>query len=100
MRETWPLKVLVSLLLKQKNIYVKVVVEENLDKIMLTFSVFPLPKVFDTVVDGYNTTFPVHQLVKNANEFRVLDNEKLYDTYLKVVLLEWEENMVLGRKED
>ncbi|URE08073.1 hypothetical protein MUK42_18362, partial [Musa troglodytarum] len=37
--------------------------EEYPDWIMLTFSVFPSPKVSDTVVEPYNTTLSVHQLV-------------------------------------
>ena len=46
---------------------------------MLTFSVFPSPKVSDTVVEPYNATLSVHQLVENADECMVLDNEALYD---------------------
>ncbi|XVF40939.1 hypothetical protein PTKIN_Ptkin01aG0241000 [Pterospermum kingtungense] len=46
---------------------------------MLTFSVFPSPKVSDTVVEPYNATLSVHQLVENAEECMVLDNEALYD---------------------
>ncbi|KAL2515565.1 Tubulin domain-containing protein [Forsythia ovata] len=46
--------------------------EEYLDRIMLTFSVFPTPKMSDTVVEPYNATL---QLVENADECMVLDNE-------------------------
>nr|GEV46833.1 beta-tubulin [Tanacetum cinerariifolium] len=31
--------------------------EEYQDRMMLTFSIFPLPKVFDIVVESYNATF-------------------------------------------
>ena len=31
---------------------------------MMTFSVIPSPKVSDTVVEPYNTTLSVHQLVE------------------------------------
>merc|ERR1712108_115156 len=40
--------------------------EEYPDRIMETFSVFPSPKVSDTVVEPYNATLSVHQLVENA----------------------------------
>ncbi|KAK6121797.1 hypothetical protein DH2020_044477 [Rehmannia glutinosa] len=53
--------------------------EEYPDRMMLTFSVFPSPKVSDTVVEPYNATLSVHQLVENADECMVLDNEALYD---------------------
>ncbi|KAJ9563839.1 hypothetical protein OSB04_008999 [Centaurea solstitialis] len=53
--------------------------EEYLDQMMLTFSVFQSPKVSDTVVEPYNATLSVHQLVENADECMVLDNEALYD---------------------
>ncbi|KAL9683379.1 hypothetical protein QQ045_015200 [Rhodiola kirilowii] len=36
------------------------------DRMMLTFSVFPSPKVSDTVVEPYNATLSVHQLAENA----------------------------------
>ncbi|KAD4384693.1 hypothetical protein E3N88_24861 [Mikania micrantha] len=49
--------------------------EEYPDRMMLTFSVFPSPKVSDTVVEPYNATLSVHQLVENADECMVLDNE-------------------------
>ena len=39
----------------------------------------PSPKVSDTVVEPYNATLSVHQLVENADEVMVLDNEALYD---------------------
>ena len=42
---------------------------------MMTFSVVPSPKVSDTVVEPYNATLSVHQLVENADECMILDNE-------------------------
>jgi len=42
---------------------------------METFSVFPSPKVSDTVVEPYNATLSVHQLVENADDVQVIDNE-------------------------
>ncbi|XWS60866.1 hypothetical protein CRYUN_Cryun07bG0074300 [Craigia yunnanensis] len=57
--------------------------EEYPDRMMLTFSVFLSPKVSDTVVEPYNATLSVHQLVENADECMVLDNEALYDICLR-----------------
>ena len=45
--------------------------EEYPDRMMLTFSVVPSPKVSDTVVEPYNATLSVHQLVENADECMV-----------------------------
>ncbi len=42
--------------------------EEYPDRMMMTFSVVPSPKVSDTVVEPYNATLSVHQLVENADE--------------------------------
>ncbi|KVI03404.1 beta-tubulin, partial [Cynara cardunculus var. scolymus] len=61
--------------------------EEYPDRMMLTFSVFPSPKVSDTVVEPYNATLSVHQLVENADECMVLDNEALYDICFKTLKL-------------
>ncbi|KAG5580680.1 hypothetical protein H5410_051307 [Solanum commersonii] len=52
--------------------------EEYPDIMMLTFSVFSSPKVSDIVVEPYNATLSVHQLVENADECMVLGNEVLY----------------------
>ena len=41
------------------------------DRMMMTFSVVPSPKVSDTVVEPYNATLSVHQLVENADECMV-----------------------------
>jgi len=53
--------------------------EQYPDRILATFSVFPSPKVSDTVVEPYNATLSVHQLVENAEEVMVKDNEALYN---------------------
>merc|ERR1712122_134037 len=47
--------------------------------IMNTYSVVPSPKVSDTVVEPYNATLSVHQLVENTDETFCIDNEALYD---------------------
>ncbi|XWS49940.1 hypothetical protein CRYUN_Cryun12cG0045700 [Craigia yunnanensis] len=61
--------------------------EEYPDRMMLTFSVFPSPKVSDTVVEPYNATLSMHQLVENADECMVLDNEALYDICFRTLKL-------------
>ena len=61
--------------------------EEYPDRMMLTFSVVPSPKVSDTVVEPYNATLSVHQLVENADECIVLDNEALYDICFRTLKL-------------
>lgn len=53
--------------------------EEFPDRMLSTFSVVPSPKVSDTVVEPYNATLSVHQLVENADEVFCIDNEALYD---------------------
>ena len=54
---------------------------------METFSVVPSPKVSDTVVEPYNATLSVHQLVENADECMVIDNEALYDICFRTLKL-------------
>jgi tubulin beta len=54
---------------------------------MCTFSVVPSPKVSDTVVEPYNATLSVHQLVENADEVFCIDNEALYDICFRTLKL-------------
>merc|ERR1712216_490983 len=61
--------------------------EEYPDRVMLTFSIVPSPKVSDTVVEPYNATLSVHQLVENADECMCLDNEALYDICFRTLKL-------------
>merc|ERR1711988_593923 len=61
--------------------------EEYPDRIMETFSISPSPKVSDTVVEPYNATLSVHQLVENADEVQVIDNEALYDICFRTLKL-------------
>ena len=61
--------------------------EEYPDRIMNTYSVVPSPKVSDTVVEPYNATLSVHQLVENTDETFCIDNEALYDICFRFVLL-------------
>ncbi|AET37738.1 beta-tubulin Ecym_1516 [Eremothecium cymbalariae DBVPG len=53
--------------------------EEFPDRMMATFSVVPSPKTSDTVVEPYNATLSVHQLVEHSDETFCIDNEALYD---------------------
>eukprot|EP00013_Stygamoeba_regulata_P026599 CAMPEP_0177645766 /NCGR_PEP_ID=MMETSP0447-20121125/9423_1 /TAXON_ID=0 /ORGANISM="Stygamoeba regulata, Strain BSH-02190019" /LENGTH=463 /DNA_ID=CAMNT_0019148269 /DNA_START=139 /DNA_END=1530 /DNA_ORIENTATION=- len=53
--------------------------EEYPDRMLSTFSILPSPKVSDTVVEPYNATLSVHQLVENADEVFCIDNEALYN---------------------
>jgi len=53
--------------------------EEYPDRIMNSFSVVPSAKISDTVVETYNATFSVHELLENTDETFIVDNEALYD---------------------
>ncbi|MCJ1284779.1 Tubulin beta chain (Beta tubulin) [Xylographa opegraphella] len=61
--------------------------EEFPDRMMATFSVVPSPKVSDTVVEPYNATLSVHQLVENSDETFCIDNEALYDICMRTMKL-------------
>ncbi|KAI0979900.1 hypothetical protein GJ496_001767 [Pomphorhynchus laevis] len=61
--------------------------EEYPDRMMLTFSVVPSPRVSDTVVEPYNATLSVHQLVENTDETFCIDNEALYDICFRTLKL-------------
>jgi tubulin beta len=61
--------------------------EEFPDRMMCTFSVMPSPKVSDTVVEPYNATLSVHQLVENADQVMCIDNEALYDICFRTLKL-------------
>ncbi|CAB4067380.1 TUBB [Lepeophtheirus salmonis] len=55
--------------------------EEYPDRIMKTYS------VSDTVVEPYNATLSVHQLVENTDETFCIDNEALYDICFRTLKL-------------
>uniref|UniRef100_B5DVD2 Tubulin beta chain n=1 Tax=Drosophila pseudoobscura pseudoobscura TaxID=46245 RepID=B5DVD2_DROPS len=61
--------------------------EEYPDRIMVSFSVLPSPKVSDTVVEPYNATLSIHQLVENTDETFCIDNEALYDICFRTLKL-------------
>ena len=62
--------------------------EEYPDRIMSTFSVFPSPKVSDTVVEPYNAVLSIHQLIENTDVTYVIDNEALYDISFRTLKLQ------------
>lgn len=61
--------------------------EEFPDRMMATFSIVPSPKTSDTVVEPYNATLSIHQLVENSDETFCIDNEALYDICMKTLKL-------------
>ncbi|KAF4991862.1 hypothetical protein FDECE_13889 [Fusarium decemcellulare] len=61
--------------------------EEFPDRMMATFSVMPSPKVSDTVVEPYNATLSLNQLVENSDETFCIDNEALYDICTRTLKL-------------
>merc|ERR1712154_468073 len=63
--------------------------EEYPDRIMNSYSVVPSPKVSDTVVEPYNATLSIHQLVENTDETYSIDNEALYDICFRTLKLTW-----------
>lgn len=62
--------------------------EEFPDRMLVTFSVVPSPKVSDTVVEPYNATLSFHQLVENSDGTFCIDNEALYDICFRTLKLQ------------
>ncbi|XP_064076209.1 tubulin beta chain-like isoform X2 [Vanessa tameamea] len=61
--------------------------EEYPDRIMTTFSVVPSPKVSEVVLEPYNATLSVHQLVENTDMTFCIDNEALYNICFRTLRL-------------
>ncbi|KAJ8260297.1 hypothetical protein GJAV_G00179350 [Gymnothorax javanicus] len=61
--------------------------EEYPDRIMNTFSIMPSPKVSDTVVEPYNATLSIHELIESTDETFCIDNEALYDICFRTLKL-------------
>lgn len=53
-------------------------VAEFPDRILATYSVFPSPKVSNTVTEPYNATLSIHQLVESSDAVFIIDNETLH----------------------
>jgi len=66
------------------------------DKITCTYSVFPSPKVSDTVVEPYNAVLSSHQLLENSDETFIVDNEALYNIMHNVLKQKTVEYAVLN----
>jgi len=62
--------------------------EDYPDRIISTFSVAPSPKVSDTVVEPYNATLSLHQLIESTDETFCIDNEALYDICFRTLKLQ------------
>ena len=45
------------------------------DRMIATFSVYPSPKVSDVVVEPYNATLSIYELLENSDKTFVIDNE-------------------------
>jgi len=67
------------------------------DKITCTYSVFPSPKVSDTVVEPYNAVLSSHQLLENSDETFIVDNEALYNIMHNVLKKNTVEYKVLNK---
>jgi len=48
------------------------------DRMTKTYSIYPSPKISDTVVEPYNAVLASHQLIENADETFIIDNESLF----------------------
>ncbi|KAI5638565.1 tubulin/FtsZ family, GTPase domain-containing protein [Phthorimaea operculella] len=62
--------------------------EEYPDRILMSFSVVPSPRVSDTVVEPYNATLSVNQLIENSDMSFCIDNEALYDICFRTLKLQ------------
>ncbi|KAB0407082.1 hypothetical protein E2I00_013627, partial [Balaenoptera physalus] len=61
--------------------------EAYLDRNMNIFSVAPLPEVSDRMVEPYNTTYLVHQLVENTDETYCIENDALHYVCFRTIKL-------------
>lgn len=59
--------------------------EEYPDRMLATFSVVPSPQLSDTVIEPYNATLSIHQLIEYADETFCIDNEALYNICQKTL---------------
>lgn len=61
--------------------------EEYPDRMLMTFTVIPSPKVSDTVVEPYNAVLSIPHLVENTDLTMCIDNESLYDICFRTLKL-------------
>ncbi|KAL4719181.1 hypothetical protein ACJJTC_002994 [Scirpophaga incertulas] len=52
--------------------------EEYPERMLVSYSIVPSPKVSDTVVEPYNATLSLNQLIEYTNQSYSIDNEALY----------------------
>jgi tubulin beta len=52
-----------------------------------TYSIFPSPKVSNTVTEPYNAVLATHHLVDNAKQCFIFDNEALFDLSMRTLKL-------------
>uniref|UniRef100_A0A914V0X6 Tubulin beta chain n=1 Tax=Plectus sambesii TaxID=2011161 RepID=A0A914V0X6_9BILA len=62
--------------------------EEYPDRVIATYSVIPSPKVSDVVIEPYNATLSVHQLVENTDQTFCIDNEALYGICMRTLKMQ------------
>lgn len=71
--------------------------EEYNERLVSSFSVMPSQKVTDTVVEPYNATLSIHQLIDNADYVFCLDNEAMFNICKNVMKIPNPDFMHLNR---
>ena len=61
--------------------------EEYPNRVIQTSSVVPSPKAGYGTPEYYNTTLSIHQLIENADQVQIMDNEALYNILFKTLRL-------------
>ncbi|XP_044763710.1 tubulin beta chain-like [Coccinella septempunctata] len=61
--------------------------EEYPDRMIYTYSVCPSASVSDSLVEPYNTTLAINQLIESSDETFCIDNEALYDICFRTLRL-------------
>ncbi|XP_046842319.1 tubulin beta chain-like [Xenia sp. Carnegie-2017] len=61
--------------------------EEFPDRILSSYSIIPSPRVSDVVVEPYNATLSIHNLLENSDMTFCVDNEALYDILFRTLKL-------------
>lgn len=62
--------------------------EEYPDRILSAASIFPSPKVSEIVVEPYNATLALQQLIETTDEVFCIDNEALYDICFRTLKID------------
>lgn len=89
-REEYPDRIMSSFSVvpspKVHNNRIKLLIKKIIKKTKLQYASFEL-QVSDTVVEPYNATLSVHQLVENTDQTFCIDNEALYDICFRTLKL-------------